>query len=75
MLDSQWVDKAGREKSKILIEQGETVFIWPKALGEKYKDFNDVAAALNIKQIDPGFIIKNACKGMQAFLKLAEIKR
>jgi len=74
VLDSQWIDKAGRDKSGILVDQGESVFIWPKSLGQKYKDFNDLAIALNIKQISPEFIIKNTFKGLSAKMKLSEIR-
>ena len=74
VLDSQWIDNASRAKTKILVEQDASVFIWPKALGQKYKDFNDLAIALNIKQVDPDFIVKNTFKGLPAKMKLLEIR-
>ena len=74
MLDSQWVDKAGYDKSKILVDQGETVFMWPEALGKKYKDFNDLAMALDITQVDINFILKNSFSGLQAKAKLLGIR-
>jgi hypothetical protein len=75
VLDSQWVDKAGYDKSKILVDQGETVFMWPEALGKKYKDFNDLAMALDITQVDINFILKNSFSGLQAKAKLLGIRR
>ena len=58
VLDSQWKDKAAYNKTKKLLELNESVFIWPKSLGSKYKDFNDIAIALNCNHISPDFIKK-----------------
>ena len=47
VLDSQWQDKAAKIKTKKLAEQGESVFIWPEKYGKQFKDFNDMAIALD----------------------------
>ncbi len=57
VLDSQWLDNASRKKSKILLDQGETVFIWPKEYGTVFKDFNDIAKKLNLSEIPERFIL------------------
>lgn len=63
VLDSQWKDKAAFNKTKKLMELKENIFLWPKELGKKYKDFNDIAMSLKINQITPEFILKYASKG------------
>lgn len=74
VLDSQWIDTASRSKSKILADQGETVFIWPEKIGRKYKDFNDLAMKFNINEISAKFIADNSYKGMGAKIALEAIK-
>jgi hypothetical protein len=74
VLDSQWIDTASRSKSKILADQGETVFIWPEKIGRKYKDFNDLAIKFNINEISAKFIADNSYTGMGAKIALEAIK-
>lgn len=74
VLDSQWLDSASKIKTKRLIDQGETVFIWPKKVGTLYKDFNDACIATNISEISSKFIIDNSYSGLKAKLLLSEIK-
>ncbi len=75
VLDSQWMDSAANKKSKILLEQGETIFIWPENIGTKFKDFNDLVIAANINQISPSFIQKHSHKGMKGLMLLGMIKK
>ena len=75
VLDSQWIDTASLKKSGKLIERNEKIFIWPKALGMKYKDFNDIAIDRKLNEIKPSVIDSNTYSGFAAELKLAEIKR
>ena len=49
VLDSQWCDSASMQKTKKLIDIGESVFIWPKDVGTNFKDLNEF--------LFPGFII------------------
>lgn len=75
VLDSQWKDNASKNKTNKLIEQDETVFIWPEAEGKKYKDINDYCIDKNLNSIDPEFFIKNSHKGMKAKLLMSIICR
>jgi len=74
VLDSQWLDKASLSKSLILADNNEKIFIWPKELGKKFKDFNDICVAGNRDKIKPEFILKNTHSGLKAKLLLTEIK-
>lgn len=74
VLDSQWLDKASLSKSLILADNNEKIFIWPKELGKKFKDFNDICVAGNRDKIKPEFILKNTYSGLKAKLLLTEIK-
>jgi hypothetical protein len=75
ILDSQWVDQASLIKSEVLLKQGETVFIWPEAIGQKYKDFNDIAIAAKKDEISWEWIEKNTFKGLEGIVKMTEIQR
>ena len=70
VLDSQWIDSAGREKSKKLLELGERVFIWPETVGRKYKDFNDICIDLKAKKISAEYIKKYTFSGDEGIDKL-----
>lgn len=73
VLDSQWLDNASRKKSKILLDQGETVFIWPKEYGTVFKDFNDIAKKLNLSEIPERFILDNSYDKLKGNVKLGII--
>lgn len=75
VLDSQWIDNASYLKTQKLIEMKQKVFIWPKLIGMKCKDFNDVCMALNTKEIPPHFILKNTYEGVQAQLMLSSMRQ
>ena len=75
ILDSQWGDRASMIKSEALLNQGETVFIWPETLGRKYKDFNDLAIAANKDEISWDWIQKNTFQGLEGIVKMSEVKR
>ena len=70
VLDSQWQDRAAKIKTKTLIEQGETVFIWPEQYGKRFKDFNDMTIGLGINEIPYKFILDNSHTGLKAHLVL-----
>ena len=73
VLDNQYKDTAALNKSIILADNGEKVFIWPDEL-KRFKDFNDICVAGNRDKIKPEFIIKNTYSGLQAKLLLTKIK-
>ena len=74
VLDSQWIDNASKLKSLKLIEQNQKIFIWPEKFGKTFKDFNDIAVALNQNEISIDFIVKNTYQGIKAKLLLNQIK-
>lgn len=73
VLDSQWQDSASYNKTKRLIDDGETVFIWPEKIGKQFKDFNDLCIAAKIDEISPYFVIKNSHNGLKAKLLMSTI--
>lgn len=73
VLDSQYLDEAAKEKSEILLNENESVFIWPKVIGEKVKDFNELAILKQVNEIPEKFIIDNTYSGMTGLLKLKSI--
>ena len=73
VLDSQWQDRAAKIKTQKLIEQGETVFIWPEQYGKRFKDFNDIALGLRVNEIPYKFILDNSYTGLKASVMLAGI--
>ncbi len=74
VLDSQWIDTASLKKTKILLEQNQTVFIWPKSIGAKHKDFNSICMDMNIDKISHDFILKRCYRGLEGLLELSKIK-
>lgn len=70
VLDSQWLDTTAREKTNNLIEAGETVFIWPREEGLKYKDLNQMCIDQQIDQVPIDFIIKNSSKDLPATVRM-----
>lgn len=75
VLDSQWQDDASARKSKILLQQNESVFLWPEKLGKKFKDFNDICVKLKRDYIKPDVIIENTFTGIKGIIQLSKINR
>ena len=75
ILDSQWIDRASLIKTESLLQQGESVFIWPEKYGKKFKDFNDIAMHYNINEIKAHFIQSNTYRNIEGIVKLSAIKR
>ena len=73
MLDSQWKDQAAKNKTSILLDLGHKVFIWPKKLGTKYKDFNDIAMGLKTNQIPTTFIDEHSHSGLKGKVLMSQI--
>jgi hypothetical protein len=73
VLDSQWLDTASYNKTSILCELEEKVFIWPKNIGTKYKDVNDMCVSLNINRLPHKFLKENTFTGLKGKVKLGEI--
>lgn len=73
VLDSQYTDQASKEKSEILLQQGEQIFLWPRDIGTLYKDFNELCLAKELNKIEEQFILDNTVSGKVGLLKLAQI--
>jgi hypothetical protein len=58
VLDSHHKDTAAHNKIKKLLQLKEAVFIWPKKIGELYKDFNDICIGFDINEVSDKFIKK-----------------
>jgi len=74
VLDSQWQDEAGLKKTYKLIENNQTVFVWPENIGKKFKDFNEMCCKVKIDKVNPAFVIENSYAGLKAKLVLSKIK-
>jgi len=75
VLDSQWIDNAAATKTKRLLEINERVFIWPKNIGTKFKDFNDIIMkSKDGKEIPPEYIISNSQEGLKGMVSLSGIR-
>lgn len=74
VLDSQWGDTASRMKSETLLNSGECVFIWPKSVGVKFKDINDVCMHFDLDKISSQFLLENTYCGLKGLVKLKQIR-
>lgn len=69
VLDSQWIDSAAREKTKELLSQGESVFMWPESVGKQFKDFNELCINLKKNEVPIEAIRNNILVGESGLLK------
>jgi hypothetical protein len=69
ILDSQWIDDASFEKTAILLENGESVFIWPEIMGKKFKDFNEICVQTKCDEVPRECILPNVLSGKSGLLK------
>ena len=74
LLDSQWSDQASLTKSEILLKSGACVFIWPKDIGTRFKDLNDMCIHFKINEITSDFLLENTYCGLKGVVKLKQIK-
>lgn len=74
VLDSQWKDKTSLKTSKVLLDKGYKIFIWPKKFGEKFKDLNEMCIKLNKTQIPVSFIMQNTYQHLPGLIQLSQIK-
>jgi hypothetical protein len=73
VLDSQWQDAASKNKTKFLLDAGLSVFIWPKNLGLKYKDFNAIAVGQKMNKIPATFVDEHSYNGLKGRVILSQI--
>jgi hypothetical protein len=74
VLDSQWQDSASLLKSETLLKTGACVFVWPKDIGTRFKDINDMCIFFKINQISEEFLLKNTFCGLKGLVKLKQIR-
>ena len=74
VLDSQWLDRASKIKTRKLLDSGESVFIWPEELGRKYKDINDYCIDNKLDTIDRQLILSNTSTGIKGNLQLSVVR-
>lgn len=74
VLDSQWLDTASRLKSAALLKDNQCVFIWPKNIGQRFKDMNDVCMHFKINEISSQFLSDNTYCGLKGIVKLNGIR-
>lgn len=74
VLDSQWKDQASLQKSEILLKNGQCVFLWPKDIGRRFKDINDLCVFFKINEIKQDYILQNTYCGLKGIVKLKQIK-
>jgi hypothetical protein len=75
VLDSQWLDKTSLKKTRMLLDKGADVFIWPRDLGIRYKDFNEVCSSLELNEIRSSFIRNNTFTSIEGILRLNKIEK
>lgn len=68
ILDNQWIDETARSKTRVLLEMGECVFIWPSKF-KSFKDFNDLCICCNLDEVKHSFIKKHSTCGAGAVVK------
>ena len=71
VLDNQHVDNTAREVSHRLLDQGETVFVWPKI--DNIKDINDICIMKKINELPTTFIVKNSFTGIQGKFQMKKL--
>lgn len=68
VFDNDKNNKQVNKKVEKYIQEGKSVFVWPKEFC-KFKDFNDVCCALNLNEIPWKFVVKHSAKGQEALIK------
>lgn len=74
VLDSQWGDTASRLKSETLLHAGECVFIWPKNIGTRFKDINEMCVYFKLDEISDQYILENTYCGLKGIVKLKQVR-
>jgi hypothetical protein len=73
VLDNQWVDAASANKTKMLIDSGCSVFIWPKNLNN-HKDFNELSISYKLDEVSTTFIDRHTHSGLSAKIIFNNVK-
>ncbi len=73
VFDSQYCDKTSNQKTKKLLDAGESVFIWPEELGQKYKDINEYCIDNALNEFDLQMILANTFSGKDAKIRVPKL--
>ena len=60
--------------TKILLKNKQCVFMWPKDIGQRFKDINEMCMYFDIDCITEQFILDNTFCGLKGIVKLKQIK-
>jgi hypothetical protein len=74
VLDSQWSDEASKQKSASLLKDNQCVFIWPRDIGRRFKDINEMCIHFNLNEISSQYILDNTYCGLKGTVKLNNIR-
>jgi len=74
VLDSQWIDNTSLEATEKMIEKGYKVFIWPKELGTKVKDINELCMKKQLDEFPQKILQKYTFEGLSAQMELSLIQ-
>lgn len=74
VLDSQWLDQTSMIKTEVLLKNDQCVFIWPKNVGQQFKDVNDMCVYFDIDKISEKYILDNTYCGLKGLVKLKQIR-
>lgn len=69
VLDNQLSHPEVLSKNIKLLEDGETIFIWPKEC-KKYKDLNELCCDRKINGVPSDFFIRNSYKGLEGIARI-----
>jgi len=72
VLDNQLGNEDVREKYEKLIDDGETVFFWPKEFSN-YKDVNEICMTLGKNHLPHKLFLNNSYSGLKAKLRLKDL--
>lgn len=74
VLDSQWLDQTSWQKTQTLLNDNQCVFLWPKDIGTRFKDLNDMCTYFKINQVTEKYILENTYCGIKGIVRLKQIR-
>lgn len=74
VLDSQWLDNTSLLKTELLLKQDQCVFIWPRDVGERFKDINDMCNYFKINKITSKYLLSNTYCGAAGLINLKKLR-
>lgn len=74
VLDSQWLDQASYLKSSNLLKSNQCVFIWPREIGKRFKDINELCVHFELNEISTQYLLDNTYCGLKGLVKLKGVR-